>query len=76
MKDYIASIEAGRNITDAHRSPEQLAYCAKLKAERITQAICWGIVITAGLTFGAVGFIAAFAAVALLAIGYDLGAKK
>jgi phosphoribosylcarboxyaminoimidazole (NCAIR) mutase len=76
MKDYIASIEAGRNITDAHRSPEQLAYRTELKATRITQAICWSIVIAGGISFGAVGFIAAFAAVALFAIGHDLGAKK
>lgn len=76
MKDFIASIEAGSNITDAHRSPEQIAYRAEIKATRITQAICWGIVITAGLTLGAVGFIAAFAAVAVFAIGHDLGASK
>ena len=76
MKDFIESIERGENITDAYRSPEQIAYRAKIKSARITQAICWSIVIILSVAFGAWGFIAGFLGVYVAAIGYDLGAKK
>ena len=67
MKDYIESIEAGRNVTSAN--PERKQFW-------IVHTVCFIVAIIAGNTFGMAGFLAVYAAIILFAIGHDTGAKK
>jgi hypothetical protein len=76
MKDYIESIHAGRNITDAYRSPEAIAQNAARKQFWIVHTVCFIVAIIAGDTFGMAGFVAVYAALIVFAIGHDIGASK
>jgi t-SNARE complex subunit (syntaxin) len=76
MKDYIESIQAGRNITDAQRSPKVIAERNARKQFWIVHVICFIVAIIAGDTFGMAGFVAVYAALIVFAIGHDTGASK
>ena len=76
MRDYIESIHAGRNITDAQRSTEAISERNARKQLWIVHTICFIVAIIAGNTFGMAGFLAVYAALIVFAIGHDSGASK
>jgi hypothetical protein len=76
MRDYIASIEAGRNITDAHRSPEVIAERKAKSQANLVYGILFAVAVAVGNSLGIAGFVGVFIVAIVFAIGHDLGAKK
>jgi hypothetical protein len=74
MKDYIASIEAGRNITDAHRSPETIAERKAKRQFMWAHGILFAVAV--GDSLGMAGFVGVYIVAIVFAIGHDIGAKK